>query len=189
MSRKVEERTCLNFFPFVWILNNNSVIDRSALCVTGGPVDDSTVQAGHQAFCSLWRIIFIVLLPFINLPWLLIVYRINSKLLRPQSFKIYLSVPFKLHCSSVLPLALCWPKLLAATVCMTDASMAPSCTHPCPLPGLSSSVSSSWPPSSYTSPDFTLWKKVWKSLSRGWLFVTPWTIQFMEFSRPEYWSG
>ena len=29
----------------------------------------------------------------------------------------------------------------------------------------------------------------WKSLSRVWLFVTPRTIQFMEFSRPEYWSG
>ena len=34
-------------------------------------------------------------------------------------------------------------------------------------------------------------KKVekWKSLSRVRLFATPWTIQFMEFSRPEYWSG
>ena len=31
------------------------------------------------------------------------------------------------------------------------------------------------------------WK--WKSLSRVWLFVTAWTIQSMEFSRPEYWSG
>ena len=29
----------------------------------------------------------------------------------------------------------------------------------------------------------------WKSLSRVWLFATPWTIQSMEFSRPEYWSG
>ena len=28
----------------------------------------------------------------------------------------------------------------------------------------------------------------WKSLSRVWLFATPWTIQSMEFSRPEYWS-
>ena len=28
-----------------------------------------------------------------------------------------------------------------------------------------------------------------KSLSRVRLFVTPWTIQFVEFSRPEYWSG
>ena len=31
------------------------------------------------------------------------------------------------------------------------------------------------------------WK--WKSLSCVWLFATPWTIQSMEFSRPEYWSG
>ena len=31
------------------------------------------------------------------------------------------------------------------------------------------------------------WK--WKSLSRVRLFETPWTIQSMEFSRPEYWSG
>ena len=30
------------------------------------------------------------------------------------------------------------------------------------------------------------WK--WKLLSCVWLFVTPWTIQSMEFSRPEYWS-
>ena len=29
----------------------------------------------------------------------------------------------------------------------------------------------------------------WKSLSRVWLFATPWTIQSMELSRPEYWSG
>ena len=29
----------------------------------------------------------------------------------------------------------------------------------------------------------------WKSLSRVRLFVTPWIIQSMEFSRPEYWSG
>ena len=28
-----------------------------------------------------------------------------------------------------------------------------------------------------------------KSLSCVWHFVTPWTIQSMEFSRPEYWSG
>jgi len=34
---------------------------------------------------------------------------------------------------------------------------------------------------------FNGWK--WKSLSRVQLFVTPWTIQSMEFSRPEYWSG
>ena len=29
----------------------------------------------------------------------------------------------------------------------------------------------------------------WKLLSRVWLFATPWTIQSMEFSGPEYWSG
>ena len=29
----------------------------------------------------------------------------------------------------------------------------------------------------------------WKSLSRVRLFVTPWTLQSMEFSRPEYWDG
>ena len=31
--------------------------------------------------------------------------------------------------------------------------------------------------------------QMWKSLSCVWLFVTPRTIQSMEFSRPEYWSG
>ena len=31
--------------------------------------------------------------------------------------------------------------------------------------------------------------QVQKSLSRVLLFATPWTIQPMEFSRPEYWSG
>ena len=29
----------------------------------------------------------------------------------------------------------------------------------------------------------------WKWLSCVWLFVTPWSIQSMEFSRSEYWSG
>ena len=33
-----------------------------------------------------------------------------------------------------------------------------------------------------------LWRK-WKSPSHVRLFVTPWIIQSMEFSRPEYWSG
>ena len=33
------------------------------------------------------------------------------------------------------------------------------------------------------------WSEVtWKSLSRVRLFLTPWTIQSIEFSRPEYWS-
>ena len=32
----------------------------------------------------------------------------------------------------------------------------------------------------------SMWK--WNSFSCIWLFVTPWTIQSMEFSRPEYWA-
>ena len=32
-------------------------------------------------------------------------------------------------------------------------------------------------------------KLPWKSLSRVWLFIILWTIQSMEFSRPEYWRG
>ena len=33
------------------------------------------------------------------------------------------------------------------------------------------------------------WSEVkWKSLSCVWLFVIPWSIQSMEFSRPEYWG-
>ena len=34
---------------------------------------------------------------------------------------------------------------------------------------------------------FLKWK--WKSLSHVQLFATPWTIQSVKFSRPEYWSG
>ena len=33
------------------------------------------------------------------------------------------------------------------------------------------------------------WKWKWKSLSHVWLFMTPWTIQSLEFSRLEYGSG
>ena len=33
------------------------------------------------------------------------------------------------------------------------------------------------------------WVSEWKFLSCVWLFAIPWTIQFMVFSRPEYWSG
>ena len=35
----------------------------------------------------------------------------------------------------------------------------------------------------------SMFKVKWKSFSRFQLFVTPWTLQSMEFSRPEYWSG
>ena len=33
------------------------------------------------------------------------------------------------------------------------------------------------------------WKWKWKALSHVRLFATPWTIESMEFSRPEFWSG
>ena len=33
------------------------------------------------------------------------------------------------------------------------------------------------------------WIRKWKSLGCVWFFATPWTIQTMEFPRPEYWSG
>ena len=41
------------------------------------------------------------------------------------------------------------------------------------------------------SPEMTTFplKEKWKSLSHVRLFATQWTIQSMEFSRPEYWSG
>ena len=32
-------------------------------------------------------------------------------------------------------------------------------------------------------------ERKWKWLSLVWFFVTPWPIQSMEFSSPEYWSG
>ena len=39
-------------------------------------------------------------------------------------------------------------------------------------------------------PSFLVWCEVkWKLFSRVRLFATPRTIQSMEFSRPEYWSG
>ena len=33
------------------------------------------------------------------------------------------------------------------------------------------------------------WLVKWKSLSCVQLFATPWTMQSIEFSRPEYWNG
>ena len=39
------------------------------------------------------------------------------------------------------------------------------------------------------SNNFNICQVTWKSLSRVRLFATPWTIQSMEFSWSEYWSG
>ena len=36
---------------------------------------------------------------------------------------------------------------------------------------------------------FYIWKWKWKSLPCVLLLVTPWIMQSMDFSRPEYWSG
>ena len=41
----------------------------------------------------------------------------------------------------------------------------------------------------YTSKIHKLSHILWKSFSHVWLFATPWTIQSMELSRPEYWMG
>ena len=46
-----------------------------------------------------------------------------------------------------------------------------------------------WDVSVVSCPLLWKWKWKWKLLSCVWLFVTPRTIQSMEFSRPEYWSG
>ena len=35
----------------------------------------------------------------------------------------------------------------------------------------------------------TAFERKWKSFSHVWFFATPWTIQSVELSRPEYWSG
>ena len=38
-------------------------------------------------------------------------------------------------------------------------------------------------------PEYVNLQGQWKALSHVWLFVTPWTIWSMEFSRPDYWNG
>ena len=46
-----------------------------------------------------------------------------------------------------------------------------------------------WPFLGYSQCIFSHpWKWKWKSLSSVWLFVIPQTVQFIEFSMPEYWS-
>lgn len=41
----------------------------------------------------------------------------------------------------------------------------------------------------YQVPSVSWSTSLWKSLSRVWLFATSWTVQSMELSKPEYWSG
>ena len=46
---------------------------------------------------------------------------------------------------------------------------------------------SPWGSKELDTTEIEKWK--WNSLSRVWLFATPWAVQSVEFSRPEYWSG
>ena len=47
-----------------------------------------------------------------------------------------------------------------------------------------------WPKQLTAKDSLCIWFMFkWKSLSHVRLFLTPWTTQFMEFSKPEYWSG
>ena len=45
------------------------------------------------------------------------------------------------------------------------------------------------PSSDIVIPQSGKWKWKWCLLSHARLFTAPWTIESMEFSRPEYWSG
>ena len=60
-----------------------------------------------------------------------------------------------------------------------------------PIPGILQARTLEWVAISF--PDAWKWKVKVKSLSSGWLFVTPWTAYqdppSMGFSRQEYWSG
>ena len=79
-------------------------------------------------------------------------------------------------CSSWLPKQFHFPQIISQWLPISK------------LPGpqniyLNKICSQSMAPKSYEKK----WK--WKSLSRVWFFANPWTIQSMEVSRPECWSG
>ena len=67
------------------------------------------------------------------------------------------------------------------------------CVHAQSCPSLCDSMDCSPPGSSIhgiLQARILKWSEVkWKLLNRVWFYATPWTIQSMEFSRPEYWSG
>ena len=56
-----------------------------------------------------------------------------------------------------------------------------------PVPGILQARTLKWVAISLSN--VWKWKVKVKLLSRVWLFATPWTIQSMDFSRPEYWCG
>ena len=62
----------------------------------------------------------------------------------------------------------------------------------CPIPGILQARTLEWIAISFSNA--WKWKAEMKSLSRVWLFMTPWTVAYqappsMGFSRLEYWSG
>ena len=82
------------------------------------------------------------------------------------------------------------------------AKLLQSCLIPCnprdgsppgsPVPGILQARTLEWVAISFSNA--WKWKVKVKSLSRGWLLVTPWTAAYqaplsMGFSRQEYWSG
>ena len=78
--------------------------------------------------------------------------------------------------------------LVASACCVLFLSFEPCmCLAPCSVLGWESNMA--WIGPSGMSQCSQGEGKVWKSLSRVRLFATPWTIQSMEVSRPEYWSG
>ena len=78
--------------------------------------------------------------------------------------------------------------LVASACCVLFLSFEPCmCLAPCSVLGWESNMAQIGP--SGMSQCSQGEGKVWKLLSRVRLFATPWTIQSMEVSRPEYWSG
>ena len=71
-----------------------------------------------------------------------------------------------------------------------ESVVLPQHTGLCSPGGTWTRVAADPPPQEPSAHSFQEQSEVkWKSLSRVRLFATPWTIQSMEFSRPEYWSG
>ena len=94
---------------------------------------------------------------------------------------IWLSPFVCLFFSSVQSLSHVW--LCDPMDCSTPGSTVPGILQARPLEWIAISFSNAWK-----------WKVKVKSLSRAWLFITPWTVAYqalpsMGFSRQEYWSG
>ena len=76
--------------------------------------------------------------------------------------------------------------------CLTLCDPIDSSPPGSPVPGILQARTLEWVAISFSKAG--KWKVKGKSLSRVWLFATPWTAAYqappsMGFSRPEYWSG